>query len=369
MIGAMVLIGIWLLGRVMEAMHGNTVFDPILTIWLSVSIFTLLTIWIIGSGIASAKNMMQGERRWRAVVSWILFLIIILSILFYFEGFRTSSSGLFGAISGSTDSTKQAVFLLFKYHPANPMLAVNLLASKLTGALDIESLIPYVWNSNLVFAFFIWSFGYSILLLMNKNEIWPKSIHLFFSACGLGVIILLKAMSSITNEQMVLLHTAAAMLFIFQALLTYAFLRAFAGRRVEIAAESIASDSFSKEENPGDEKAMPGIPPSSLKIVLCLFIVLPILADLQTQFILAPSSAQVMNEIANGQTQAGSELITATRISVYAGPAVGNDIVGVLPEGTRVPIADKKYGWVSIGKNRWISEKFLRPPTIKPRPS
>jgi hypothetical protein len=214
LIGAMVLIGIWLLGRVMEAMHGNTVFDPILTIWLSVSIFTLLAIWIIGSGIASGKNLIQGERSWRAVVSWIFFLIIILSVLFYFEGFRTSSSGLFGAISGSTDTTKQAAFLLFKYHPANPMLAVNLLASKLTGALDIESLIPYVWNLNFVFAFFIWSFGYSILLLKNKNEILPTSIHLVFSACGLGVIILLKAMSFITNSQMVILHTAAAMLFI-----------------------------------------------------------------------------------------------------------------------------------------------------------
>jgi hypothetical protein len=313
--------------------------------------------------------MILGERNWRAIASWIFFLIIILSTLFYFDGFRTSASGLFGAISGSTDATKQATFLLFKYHPANPMLAVNLLATKLTGALDIESLIPYVWNSNLVFAFFIWSFIYSILLLINKNEIWSKSVHLFFSACGLGVIILLKAVSSINNSQMLLLHTAAALLFIYQVLLTYAILRTYAGRRIKSSEELIESDAFSQEDHPEYEKPGWSIPPSSLKVILYLFIALPILADLHSQFILAPSSTQMMNDISKIKTQAGFEMITATKISVHAGPAAGSDIVGVLPEGTRIPIVDKKHGWVSMGKNRWVSEKFLRPPAVNPRQS
>ena len=91
LIGAIILVFIWLLGRVMEAMHGNTVFDPVLTCWISVSIITLLAVWIIGSGIASKRNMIRGERNWRAIASWIFFLIIILSTLFYFDGFRTST--------------------------------------------------------------------------------------------------------------------------------------------------------------------------------------------------------------------------------------------------------------------------------------
>jgi len=179
-IAFMVLSGIWLIGRIIEATHGNTVFDPVMTHRLGVSIGILLVIWIIGSGMGSAKDLSKAERKWRSMLPWVFFLILLGAVLYDLKGFQVSSSGLFATLSGSAESSKQAYFLLFKFHPANPMLAANLIASKLRGTVDFESLAYYV-NRHTLFAFFIWSLAYGILLLMHKNDIWQKTMHLTFA--------------------------------------------------------------------------------------------------------------------------------------------------------------------------------------------
>ena len=56
-----------------------------------------------------------------------------------------------------------------------------------------------------------------------------------------------------------------------------------------------------------------------------------------------------------------AQYVAVTQISIHAGPAVGDDVVGILPKGTSVRVLDKKYGWVCIGEKRWVSSKFLSP--------
>jgi hypothetical protein len=240
------------------------------------------------------------------------------------------------------------------------MLAVNLIASKLLGAADSEHLASYVWNLNVLFAFFIWSLAYSILLLMHKDDVWAKTIHLIFAVCSLGSLILLKSVFSPTAGPMVFLHGVAATLLVYQVLLTYATLRSFAGPKKEIPEEPDAFSVRPEREETGGKWCHLGLPPSALKMTLFLFIVLPILTDLHHRFEIASSSAKMMSEMANHEKSL-SELMTVTPISVHAGPAIGDEVVGVLPKGTRVPIVIKKYGWVNIGENKWVAEKFLRP--------
>lgn len=298
----MVLISTWLIGRIMEAVYGNTVFDPVLTRWLGISIWILLLIWIVGWGIGSIKELSGAEKRRHVIVSWVFLVILMAAGLYDLEGFRISSAGLFTALSGATESSQQAFFQLLKQHPANPMLAANLIASELTGAGIPGPSAGYVWSSNILFAFFIWSFAYGVLLLMHKNNVWPKAVHLALAACSLWILIILKSVFSTTMDQMIMLHATAATLLVFQVLLTYSTLRAY-GEPAEEVREN--SDPFSVHPDPGEEKTplkkrSAGLPPSALKIALFLFIIMPILADLHYQFKTTLSTAGFMSSETGG---------------------------------------------------------------------
>jgi len=360
--GFMVLISIWLIGRILEGLQGYCLFDPVVTRWFGISIWILLAGWIIGRGIGSVKALSQADKRWRALVCWAFFLIIVTAVFIDREGFQISSSGLFAIFSGSAESAQQDSFLLFKFHPLNPMLAVNVIASELGGTENFESLVSYAWSWNIIFAFFIWSLIYGIFLLMQKNHVWSKTIHLILAACGLGFLLVSKSVISFPMPwHMIYLHTSALILLVFQVLLTYANIRSFASPKKENPEEE--RDPFStrsEKEKTEAKKSFLGLPPSALKVTLFLFIILPILADLHNQSKLAASSTKLMTEMA-GHEKVISDLVTVASISVRTGPAMGEEVVGVLPKGTRVPVVAKKYEWVNIGENKWVVEKFLRP--------
>jgi uncharacterized protein YgiM (DUF1202 family) len=179
---------------------------------------------------------------------------------------------------------------------------------------------------------------------MLRGRRFIKVIHLILSIALVIGMMMLKSTSTFTKEQFIFLQAGAVILFFLQILLTYSSIRVAAiGEKGDIKDdESVA------------------IPPSGLKFALFLFILLPILADLQNQFVLASSTRLILGELASDQSKKGyAQYVTAAQISIRSGPALGDDVVGVLPNGTRVPVFDKKYGWVRIGQNRWISTKYL----------
>lgn len=362
LIAVPVLIVVWCVGRVMEALHGNAVFDITLTYWFGLVVCILLALWLVGSGIASMEDLWKARNRKMAGISWIFFFIIAVMVILSLEGFRVSSAGLFAAVAGSPEFSKQASFLLFKFHPANPILGMNLTAIKLMGAAwDIESLAPYVWSWNALFAFFIWSFAYGIVLMMRKDNVGPKSLHLSLAAFGLVTLIFLKSLSTPTTEQMIIFQAAALVLLVFQVLLAYASIRALAGGGQEKATSPDTVQFSLPECERVAEKRPIGLPPSAMKLALLFFLILPILTDLQNQFKLSSSSNQIINEISINQAGAPLKFVTIAPISIRSGPATGDDILGVLPKGTRISVQDIEFDWVNIGRNKWVPEKFLRP--------
>lgn len=362
LIAIAVLIVIWCVGRVMEALHGNAVFDMTLTYWFSLVVCILLALWAVGSAITSMENLWKTQNRKIAGISWTFFLILAAVVLLSLDGFRVASTGLFAALAGSPETSKQASFLLIKFHPANPMLAMNLAALKLMGAAwDIESLAPYVWSWNVLFAFFIWSCSYGIVLLMGKHNLGTKVIHLSLAAFGLAALIFLKSASTPTTELMIIFQAAALVLLIFQILLSYASVRDAAGGGEETAKSPETLELSTPDKHRVSGKRIIGLPPSAIKLALFVFLVLPILADLQSRFDLSASSARIINEISENQVNASPELVTIAQISIRSGPATGDDVLGVLPKGTHIRVQGKKFNWVNIGQNKWVPEKFLRP--------
>jgi hypothetical protein len=141
-------------------------------------------------------------------------------------------------------------------------------------------------------------------------------------------------------------QAAGAMLLVFQVLLAYTCLNA------------LAEGNETEQPEIKDKRPL-GLPPSALKLALCLFIILPILADLGYQFGLSSSPARIVYKI----VRPGSALqfIAVTDIIIRRGPALGEEVLGVLPKGAQIPALGTKNDWVNIGKNQWIQDKFLRP--------
>jgi hypothetical protein len=356
------LIVVWCLGRVMEAVHGNAVFDLALTYWLGMVIFILLALWVIGSGTGAMEDLGKARNKRVALISWIFLGVLVFAVLYNLKGYRISSEGLFAAMAGSAENSKQATFLLFKFHSFNPMLALNLAASKLMGTgLDIESLAPYVWSWNALFAFFIWSLAYGIVILMQKDKRGPKSVHLFLAAFGLLGLIVLKSLSRPTAEQMIVIQAAAAIILVFQVLLAYATIRAVAAGPGEEVPKPDPFRVSQPEAERFPEKRFVGLPPSAVKLALALFLVLPVLTDLQNRFVMSYSTNRIVRQISMNQTGTAPGFVAVTAVSIRSGPAVGDEVLGVLPKGTSVQVLDKKNDWVNIGENKWVPEKFLRP--------
>jgi hypothetical protein len=356
--GALVLLGVWLWGRVMEALNGNTVFDGFMTWWLGALVFCLLAIWLVGAGIASLENLVKSERRKPAIFAWVLFLALAVLILADLEGFRIFSSSVLAVLSGSTGSAQQGSFLLFKFHPANPMLAVNLVVSKLAG-LSVEAVMPFARNPNFILAFFIWSLVYAIVLLVGKNRVGTKTLHLLFAACGLGVLILLKSTSSITREQMVFFHGFAVVMLFFQVFLTYSLLRGLALQENGMVKRPDPFSTTFYAAQPQKENTGTGLPPSALTLALCVLFVLPVISDLGHQFYTNRTSAGILPDSAAFHKPGAGDMVVSGEVSIHSGPAYGDDIVGVLSKGALVFAKDRKSGWVNIGKDRWIPEKYV----------
>jgi len=257
--------------------------------------------------------------------------------------------GLFAIMAGLPEAAQQALFQLFKFFPATPMLPINLAAAKAMGlSLQMEALMPLVWSPSYIFIFFVWSLVYGALLLRMRGGKFMKVIHLGLASAVLFIMMTVKSLSRFTDEQILFLHVGMVVLFFLQVLLTYSSIRT--------AAEGEKAES----ETPKPTT----LPPPAIKVALFLLIILPVLADLGNQFALSSQSRRLVQELATDKSESQGHYVTAAQISVRSGPAIGDEVVGILPKGTRVRALDKKYGWVRIGQNKWISSRLLSPPRV-----
>ena len=362
LVAACMLIVIWCVSRVMEALLGNAVFDTALTYWFGLSVWALLLAWFAGSTSVQAVGFKEISNKKAVSLSWALFGGLVALALSSLEGYRIASSGLLSALSGSQDTAAQQLFILFKYHSFNPMLAMNLAAFKLLGhSWGLESLAPYIWSWNVLFAFFVWSCAYGIILMISRYNPWPKVIHLSLAIMGLAALLILKSTHQISNEFLIVLQAATSVFFIIQILLFYSSVRHAVSGDAEMHESSQTSKTDSAATRNVPEMRTIGFPPSAIQLAVVVFLVLPILSDLHGRFELALSSARIEKEVSVNQEDENSSLVSVAPISIRSGPATGDDVLGVLPKGTKVRAKERKLNWVNIGKNRWVPEKYLRP--------
>jgi hypothetical protein len=103
------------------------------------------------------------------------------------------------------------------------------------------------------------------------------------------------------------------------------------------------------------------LPPSAIAMTLALIFVMPILADLKHQAKISHYGKKLGEEMEMATPANERVLVAVAPISIRSGPSTGDDILGVLPRGTRIRVHEVKFQWINMGKNNWVPEKFLRP--------
>jgi len=362
LIALLVIVLVWSLGRVLETFHGNPVYDSMSTFWLGVAVSILLILWLAGLLFQSFETLKNAAPRKANAFVWGAFFAIVTAILLSIEGFQISIAGLLAAFTGSVESSQNAVFLLLKYHPANPMLAVNIGVQAATGAgWDIASLAPYVWHWNVLFYLYMGSCAFGILLLIRPGIKFMKTLHLTLTIVGLTALLVLKSKSLMSIEYGIMLQAAVLLLLLLQMLMIYASLRRSAAEKFDASKEGKPQPFGKPKESKEPEYSHHGLPPSAIAITLSLFLIFPILADLEHQAMLAFHTRQFVKNADRTIQDKGNVLAAVAPLSIRSGPSMGDDVLGVLPKGARIRFQDAQFGWVDMGENHWVPEKFLRP--------
>jgi hypothetical protein len=269
---ACILMGIWCAGRVIEALTGATVFEPILIYWMATFIWVMLVLFVAGTALQYTSNLVVSCNQFPALIAWVSFGVLLAGTIYSVPGYRIAAMNLFALASGMVGSAQQSLLALFKSYPATPMLPINVVTAKAAGkALEINSLLPFVWGSAYLFGIFIWSLAYGTLLIIQRGIRVSKILHLTLAVAGVIVMMVLKVASGFTKEQLVFLHAGAVAVLLLQALLTYSCIRLAAKRK----------------DGEAEEAVPVGLPPSGLKYAMFLLVIVPILVDLHNQFVLA----------------------------------------------------------------------------------
>lgn len=349
LIPAFVLVALWFVGRGLEGMTHNTVFEPTLIKWIALFIFILFGLYIFFSLAFYIYHFISSANRKYAVLTWIFFALIIAGVVLTFGGYRDASKGFFALVSGSSESAEQALFLVFKFNSATPIMPIQLITAEIfPGLMDVESIAPFAWSFPILFAFFVWSLLYGSFLLMFQGKKALKVCHLLLALLGVFVMMVLKAAFGFTNHHLILLHAGAVILLFVQILLTYSSLRYAAENKIQDPSEAVHL-----------------LPPSVLSLALVLILLLPLLTDIMNQYSITRASLPIIEKLTINQNPDAARYVTTTQVSIRSGPALGDDIVGVLPKGTSVSALKGAHGWICIDENQWISPKFLRPVTKK----
>ena len=269
---AFMLMGIWFVGRVIEALTGTAVFEPVLIYWMATFIWVMLVLFVAGAALQYTRNLVAAYKQLPVIIAWVSFGLLLAGTIYSVPGYRIATMNLFAVASGMVETAQQSLLALFKSYPAAPVLPINVVTAKAAGTIaGVDSLMPFIWGSPYLFGIFIWSLAYGTLLLRQRGMKVAKILHLTLAMAGVIAMMVMKATSTFTNEQLVFLHAGAVAVLLLQALLTYSCIRLAASTK-----------------NEDKEEATPvGLPPSGLKYAIFLLVILPILADLHNQFVLA----------------------------------------------------------------------------------
>ena len=350
---ALALTVLWILIRFIETTTHTYLLGNSLVFFLSCAVLIFYVVFIAGVVIKCIFAVRTHYKIVDLCLSWLLFVGFSVSLVFFlFKGFRIASIGLLSTFGGLTASANQSVYCLLKIYPYHPMVPTNAAALFLTGfGIDVLHLSKVLWNTNTLIWAFIWCLLVGLFALIKKSGRKFFTI-LFLIACASALIFTIHQKSTSQNNYgNMLLHCTADTLLIWQFFVLYSVFR------------STAKDKLVCYD--GDRSTVQKLlPPKALLLFLFTIFIMPGIANLYNHFILLekPVFASVLRTNLDRKTM----YVVVKRLNVRDGPSIHRPVVGLLKYGDTIPVLEQENDWIKIGKNCWISKKWVQPVAKQP---
>ncbi|RJX29168.1 MAG: hypothetical protein C4525_14825 [Desulfarculus sp.] len=281
---AMLILGAWALGRAYEVFSSQVLFSPQLARPLTLAVWVLLGLFLLARvGVLSLEFRLMNQPL--TILSWALTGILLLVLAKYFMGYRIAAVGMASALAGLSGSADQAIYALFKFsptHPAIPAVVGAALSNEIS--LKARELVPFLFSAQALAAYSLFSLALGAgFFLLRTDTIFPKLLHLFWALGGVllftqvmggpanllrGVLHLVRGggpPAAVGLGELLLLNLAAILTGVFQVLLGLSLVRRLAWQRAPYLPPRT-------------------LPPGPFKLLLVIYLVVPLLADLQNRF-------------------------------------------------------------------------------------
>lgn len=283
---AMIILAAWALGRAYEVFSSQVLFSAPLARPLTLAVWVLLGLFLLARlGVLALDFRLMNQPL--TLISWALTILLLLVLIKYFTGYRIAAVGMASALAGLAGSADQAVYALFKFYPTHPALpAVVGAALSNEISLKAQELTPFLFSAKALAAYSVFSLALGIgLFMVRTSGLFARLLHFCWAMGGVllfaqvlgGPTNLLRALAhlvrggggppaAVSLGELLLLHLAAILTGVYQVLLGQALLRRLAWQRAPYLPPRT-------------------LPPGPVKLLLVIYLVVPLLADLQNRFL------------------------------------------------------------------------------------
>lgn len=271
------------------------------------------------------------------IVHWISYIVLIISLSYYFYGYRIAYIGFNALFNGLDNTAMQAHYLLLKLYPENIITSLYSLIFIFNKPISLFQYNELIINYYILLPCFIILF-FGVLFLNIKMHFTQrvKSLNywlLFFLFVYIAYLLYSKFYANLTRNEMLV------SLYIGQLLLSFIILFWF-----------IVLYSYFKS------KALKNTLPLNVNHILFIIIIfLPLLSFFQNKF---SYERKIQNLIAKNKLE-NTMVVTAKKLNVRTAPSIKGKVIAVLNKGELVNVIRIQQGWAMIKKNYWTSMKYL----------
>lgn len=256
-------LGFWLLGRLFEVLFDNPVFDSTLIHWLALWTYSIAVAGCTSYGLQSVKVLTARDGRFAGLAIWTICLCIIGVALMSAPGYREASAGLMTLLRGPAGSAEQSILILLERYPLTPLVPVNVAAQQLVaGGIDGQLMAPFVWSMPWIIVLFIGSALFGVLMMFAPHFRGAKASQVILATAGAIATMGIRGKGLDAPELRIGFQAAGIAVVSYQLLIAYASLR-------------LSSSAV---------KALSPLPPKAMTLVLILFFVAPVLADMHRRY-------------------------------------------------------------------------------------
>ena len=142
-------------------------------------------IYLVFTFLSAFAAIKASTEKVHTTVAWMTYLVFIAGIAYFFTAFRISAIGMHGLMTGLSNSSDKAAYLLVKFYPYFPLTPVNLASSGMDNPSRYIEMVTSLPNVSVPYIILL---GISFLsLILCKKKRFLVILVFLFAAAGIGL--------------------------------------------------------------------------------------------------------------------------------------------------------------------------------------